>query len=143
MWHAGLLIIHLVKAGFDCTYIRILRGGYNLSILLKKRSIQKQILWTHDFGDTELMLPYLPDILVNSTRKKSGQLSIITTGKFNGNILSLNWAESEERACEERQFWDHPRHRDLPGGKCHVGHQSLNCGNTNPPRSLHAGSRGG
>lgn len=83
-WHAGLLIQHLVRSGFNCKHLRFLRHGYNLSLLLKKVSITEKINWIHDNGDIKLMKPYLPDVLVetNNDLKKDS---------FNGNIVALNW----------------------------------------------------
>lgn len=83
-WHAGLLIQHLVRSGFDCKHLRFLRHGYNLSLLLKKVSITEKISWVHDKGDVKLMKPYLPSVLVETNDG-------LKRDEFNGNIVALNW----------------------------------------------------
>ena len=83
-WHAGLLLQHLVRVGFDCSHVRILRVGYNLSILLKKRSIREPISWIHDHGDIMRMKRYLPSVLVKTNH-------FLRYDAFRGNIVALNW----------------------------------------------------
>src|SRR5262249_40571568 len=39
-WNAGLLLYHLVLAGFDCREARVLRYGYNISVIVAKRTVR-------------------------------------------------------------------------------------------------------
>lgn len=41
LWNAGLLLYNLVLAGFDCHEAQVLRYGYNIAVLLAKRSIEE------------------------------------------------------------------------------------------------------
>ena len=77
LWNAGLLLYHLVLAGFDCASASILRYGYNISVIVKKRSIAlpKEIGFCN--GDIEKLAQYLP----------TGKL----TQGFNGDIAEHNW----------------------------------------------------
>lgn len=36
LWNAGLLLVHLVHAGFDCREARVATYGYNVSVLVQK-----------------------------------------------------------------------------------------------------------
>ncbi len=36
LWNAGLLLLHLVHAGFDCRQARVATYGYNVSVLVQK-----------------------------------------------------------------------------------------------------------
>jgi len=75
LWNAGLLLYHLVLAGFDTSAARVRRYGYNISVLLTKRSIVVPEL-SSDFGDLTTLAPYLPPGL---------------TEPFDGDIRRLNW----------------------------------------------------
>ena len=94
VWLGGLLIQHLVRAGFDCKYMRLFKQSYSIGVLLKKRTITETIKWRHDRGDIcQLMEPYLPIGL-----KRSAGLKAADRAKgddcmdaFEGNLLSLNW----------------------------------------------------
>jgi len=85
LWTGGMLIQHLIRAGFHLKYLRLIWRGYNLSIILKKKSIKEKIRWVHDKGDIKLMIPYLPDVLVKANAK------LLKKDALNGNILTLNW----------------------------------------------------
>jgi SAM-dependent methyltransferase len=76
LWNAGLLMYHLVFAGFNCKNISILTYGYNISIILKKETISTFPSLSFDKGDIELLLNYFPDN---------------TKEPFNGDIKELNW----------------------------------------------------
>lgn len=75
LWNAGLLMYHLIFAGFDCREAHILCYGYNISIILKKRSIFLPKL-DYDSGDIDRLGNYFP----------SG-----CKERFDGNIQRLNW----------------------------------------------------
>jgi SAM-dependent methyltransferase len=78
LWNAGLLLYNLVLAGFDCREVSILRYGYNISVIVKKRSVTLPEL-TFDNGDVERILLFLPEGLHEG---------------FYGDIVSHNWNHS-------------------------------------------------
>lgn len=75
LWNAGMLLYHLVFAGFDCKDARIKSYGYNVSVIVKKRNISLPTL-DYDNGDIDRLAAFLPDGLGEG---------------FNGDIPSLNW----------------------------------------------------
>ena len=83
LWNAGLVIYHLVHAGFDCTSARVLEYGYNISVIVKKKTIQEVIPWTYHTPDILIMREYLPAGLAIKTFPKA-----IT---FTGDIKKLSW----------------------------------------------------
>ncbi len=60
VWNAGLLLYNLVLAGFDCKDAWVRKYGYNISIVVKKRSIRAEGL-EYDNGDVGRIARYLPD----------------------------------------------------------------------------------
>jgi SAM-dependent methyltransferase len=76
LWNAGLLMYQLIMAGFDCSDISIKSYGYNISIILKKKSIVSYPNLSYDSGDIMRLKQFFP---------------IGTTEPFNGNIKELNW----------------------------------------------------
>lgn len=60
LWNAGLLLYNLVLAGFDCSDPWIRRYGYNISIVLEKKTIKPMHL-QFDSGDVERISSFLPD----------------------------------------------------------------------------------
>ncbi len=62
LWNAGLLLYRLVLAGFDCRQARVRRYGYNISVLLEKRSIVLPEL-AFDCGDLRRLKAFLPPAL--------------------------------------------------------------------------------
>lgn len=62
LWNPGLLLYRLVLAGFDCRLARVRRYGYNISVLLEKRSITLPEL-AYDCGDLRRLRPFLPAAL--------------------------------------------------------------------------------
>jgi SAM-dependent methyltransferase len=82
LWNAGLLLYRLVLAGFDCRQARVRRYGYNISVLLEKRSIELPEL-AYDCGDLRRLRAYLPDALT----WRSNALD----DPFEGEFERLNW----------------------------------------------------
>lgn len=76
LWNAGLLMYQLILAGFDCKNISIKTYGYNVSIVLKKKSIKKYPDLSFDKGDILLLKEFFPDFVDEP---------------FDGKIDSLNW----------------------------------------------------
>jgi len=85
LWNAGLLLYNLILAGFDCSSVKIKEYNYNISIILKKKSIKVPEI-TYDCGDIETLRNYFPkELLWKDSRGK-----LIIEG-FNGKINELNW----------------------------------------------------
>ncbi|HEY1755190.1 MAG TPA: class I SAM-dependent methyltransferase [Bryobacteraceae bacterium] len=74
-WNAGLLLYHLVLAGFDCREVSILHYGYNISVIVRKKAAKLPEL-AFDNGDVRRILPFLPEGFYEG---------------FNGDIASHNW----------------------------------------------------
>ena len=55
-----MLLYRLVLAGFDCTDAEICRYGYNISAIVKKKSISILNLLSYDGGDMMIIKNYLP-----------------------------------------------------------------------------------
>jgi SAM-dependent methyltransferase len=62
LWNPGLLLYRLVLAGFDCRQARVRCYGYNISVLLEKRSIVLPEL-AYDCGDLRRLRGFLPAAL--------------------------------------------------------------------------------
>lgn len=74
-WNAGLLLYHLIMAGFDCSNASVLQYGYNISVIVKKKTLVLPDL-CFGGGDILLLEKYFP------LPVKEG---------FEGNIRKLNW----------------------------------------------------
>ena len=83
-WNAGILLYNLVLAGFDCSNASILQYGYNISVIVKKRSDIPVDLsnLSYDRGDLRKISKYLPNV-----EYRSNDLD----DPFKGDIYSLNW----------------------------------------------------
>lgn len=74
LFNPGLLIYRLILAGFDCKDSYVWTYGYNISIIMKVKKINKLPELIYDNGDIELLAQYFPmDVQQN----------------FNGNIEKL------------------------------------------------------
>lgn len=82
LWNAGLLLYRLVLAGFDCKEASILQYGYNISVIVRKKTIEFPNV-VFDMGDIRTIRPYLPESLPFNSNNNDDP--------FNGNILRLNW----------------------------------------------------
>ncbi|MFI0430075.1 class I SAM-dependent methyltransferase [Mariniflexile sp. HMF6888] len=76
LWNAGLLMYQLIMAGFDCRDVSIKSYGYNISLILKKKSIISYPDLSYDSGDIIKLNAFFPQG---------------TTEPFNGDIKELNW----------------------------------------------------
>lgn len=79
LWNMGLLLYRLVLAGFDCGEAIGKSYDYNISVLVKKRTIE--IDWgclNFDAGDIAKLSKFFPQ-------------SRIWKEGFRGDILNLNW----------------------------------------------------
>ena len=77
LWNAGLLLYNMILAKFDCSNAAVATYGYNISVLVKKKTAHLPQL-TYDSPDIELLKRFFP-----------AQLSIRKS--FNGQITSINW----------------------------------------------------
>lgn len=82
LWNAGLLLYRLVLAGFDCRQARVRQYGYNISVLLEKRSIEVPEL-AFDCGDLRRLRPWLPAGLPWASNALDDP--------FDGHLTRLNW----------------------------------------------------
>jgi SAM-dependent methyltransferase len=82
LWNGGMLLYHMVLAGFDCREASILQYGYNISIILRKRSIPFPNI-VYDMGDIRTIRPHLPQNLQFQPNQNDDP--------FNGDIQRLNW----------------------------------------------------
>ncbi len=80
LWNAGVLLYHLILAGFDCSAASIKRYGYNISIVVRKRSILELPALHYDTGDIDRLSRYFPPGLRE---------------RFNGDIRELNWPPTQ------------------------------------------------
>jgi len=62
VWNAGLLMLmyNLVLAGFDCRDVAIKKYGYNISAILRKRTVVPPGNLNYDKGDLEKLADYFP-----------------------------------------------------------------------------------
>jgi SAM-dependent methyltransferase len=77
LWNAGLLMYHLVLAGFNCKDAKIHQQDYNISIIARAESFLLPEL-NYDSGDVDTLAPWLPAFC------KEG---------FNGDIKEWNWTQ--------------------------------------------------
>lgn len=75
IWNAGLLLYHLILAGFDCSAASVKARGYNISVVVRKKA-RPALLLTMDHGDIERLAPFFPLPVHES---------------FDGNIEAVNW----------------------------------------------------
>lgn len=76
LWNGGLLLYHLVHAGFNCKEASLLHYSYNISCIITKKTITQLPRLSFDNGDIDLLADYLPDGLSEG---------------FDGEIFELNW----------------------------------------------------
>ncbi len=83
LWNGGLLLYRLVLAGFDCRAAAVLAYDYNISVIVRKKTIHVLDKIVYDAGDIATLRPYLPpDLEVRSSKVDQ---------PFDGNIRRLNW----------------------------------------------------
>lgn len=84
VWNAGLLLYHLVLAGFDCSNAHIKKYGYNLSVILEKHSINVLNNISYDAGDIKKIRKFLPSEIDFMEVENNDN-------HFWGNIECMNW----------------------------------------------------
>jgi SAM-dependent methyltransferase len=81
LWNAGLILFNLVAAGFNCRNAKIKTYRYNISVIVKKQSIDP--------------LPSIKEIQILNNIREYFPLDIGWVekkyGRFNGQIEELNW----------------------------------------------------
>lgn len=85
LWNAGLLLYHLILAGCDCSNAHVKKYGYNISVVVEKKSIEPFNVVTYDVGDIKKLRQFFP----KEIRFYEEYLHRDTP--FDGNILELNW----------------------------------------------------
>ena len=75
LWNAGLLLYHLVFAGFNCRNAHVRTYGYNVSVILRKEAIDLPPI-DYDSGDIDRLSDFFPAGCQEN---------------FNGDIRLLNW----------------------------------------------------
>jgi SAM-dependent methyltransferase len=88
LWNPGVLLLNLLKAGFDCKNILMKRRGYNIAAILNKKSLPEGIkgeALDFNIGHDLDARPFLPDDLkwIQNPRSKKWL--------FKGNFRALNW----------------------------------------------------
>lgn len=78
LWNAGLLLYNLILAGFDCRHASVSTYGYNISVVVQKKTANLPRL-VFDSPDISSLAQFFP--------KEVG----IYRGKFNGIIDTINW----------------------------------------------------
>ena len=76
LWNGGLLIYHLILAGFDCSNIQLIQYDYNIGVILQKKTIKNTPKLNFDIGDFNQLKNYFP------FEVKEG---------FNGDIMNINF----------------------------------------------------
>ncbi len=60
LWNAGLLLYHLVLAGFDCSRAWVKTVDYDISVIVKKGERTDLAGLKHDYGDLIKLKRYFP-----------------------------------------------------------------------------------
>lgn len=81
IWNIGLLLYNLVYAGIDCCDAICKKYGYNISIIIRKKSFELPDDITHNAGDLIRLKERFPKGLNMSLKDCS----------FNGDIENINW----------------------------------------------------
>lgn len=85
LWNAGLLLYRLVLAGNDCSSAHVKKYGYNVSVIVEKKSINVLDRIGYDVGDIRKLKEYLPQNIEYYDEFLGRDIL------FEGNILELNW----------------------------------------------------
>jgi len=83
LFNGGILLYHLVLAGFDCSKAIVKKYGYNISIILNKKTVNVLPALVFDTGDIGTIRNFLPD--------KIDFIEYTGDVKFDGNIENINW----------------------------------------------------
>lgn len=78
LWNAGLLLYNLILAGFNCESASVATYGYNISVVVEKKTLELPLL-VFDTPDVATLAKFFPKGI--NIRK----------GIFNGVINRINW----------------------------------------------------
>jgi SAM-dependent methyltransferase len=81
LWNGGLLLYHLILAGFDCSKAKLIQYDYNIVVILKKKKINKFPKLRMDVGDLDLISKFFPKKIYEG---------------FNGDIMRINFSLTEK-----------------------------------------------
>jgi SAM-dependent methyltransferase len=84
LWNTGLLVYHLIVAGFDCRQARVSEpyengdgyDKYNISVIVRKRRAVPSRPLVYDAGDIETLAEFFP---------------LPVTHGFDGRLPAINW----------------------------------------------------
>lgn len=87
LWNAGVLLYRLVLAGMDCSSAKVLSYGYNISVIVVKRSIVdlEKLGLDFDAGDIRRIRPYLPPSLPFRPNQFDDP--------FDGHLINVRWTD--------------------------------------------------
>jgi SAM-dependent methyltransferase len=86
LWTPGLLLLNLVKAGFDCSQAAICREGYNIGLVVQKKTCPP--IKSFRPASKHSARPYLPAGLTWWQNEKT------QVWYFNGDFERINWPEA-------------------------------------------------
>ncbi|MEC7120496.1 MAG: class I SAM-dependent methyltransferase [Pseudomonadota bacterium] len=66
LWNAGLLLYQLAFAGINCRDAKVMTYGYNISVVVQNRPIERPAL-DYDAGDVDRLAAFLPEGFVEHT----------------------------------------------------------------------------
>lgn len=96
LWNEGLLLYHLILAGFDCRHAQVGVYDYNISVLVQKKSAYRPPL-AMDAGDIEKLAAFFPMPVEQG---------------FNGQTGNINWdlkpKEGRDLVGPAPVTWRHP-----------------------------------
>ena len=75
LWNAGLLLYNLVFNGLDCSEASVLTYGYNITVIVKKKT-REDISISWDYGDITSLQHFFPDFV---------------SEPFEGRVRKWNW----------------------------------------------------
>jgi SAM-dependent methyltransferase len=87
LWNPGLLLLNLVRSGFDCKHAKIRVKGYNIAVVLVKRSCGDS--FGFDPASPTSDRRFLPDGLSWFQKSSNG------VHYFKGNFKRLNWGGND------------------------------------------------
>lgn len=87
LWNPGLLLLNLVRAGFDCSAAKVRVKGYNIALVLVKKSCPPSFGFDPDSAQSDRR--FLPDGL-SWFRKRSNGVYY-----FKGDFRNLNWTDGD------------------------------------------------
>lgn len=79
LWNAGLLLYNLILAGFDCSDCIVMKYGYNISIIVRKKEAILPLDLNYDRGDLRKLKNFFPKCITFN----EGKNDIV----FDGDIL--------------------------------------------------------